>query len=310
MQAIPRQEKLKKNIHFIKKIMPKAKQFMLSSIDTQKIKPLVIEAKGDMDNLFKWWNLTWWSIPHERSCGRQMRFIVWDEYHNAPIGLIGLQSPILKWKARDEYLNIKDHISIVNQSMSAQRLGALPPYNMYLGGKLVASLMVSDTIRKAYYEKYKEHKIPARLLFITTTGAYGKSPVYNRLDNCKFIGWSHGSGSFHISNALYEELIIFLRKNGYKAGRAFGHGASTKIKNISLAMRLLGFKNGAQHGAKRAVYLFSFVKNLKEVIQGEKEIWKERNIENITNQWKKRWGLKRKNIQFSYEDFLSKLKYF
>ena len=329
-----RAERINSNICFIEKFISKAKEFMLNSheIDVQKIKPKLIQVKEGTKHadLFRWWNLTWWSLPYEKSYGRQMRFLVWDDYHNAPIGLIGLQSPILNWSVRDTYLNIKsEHRDfLVNQSMNAQRLGALPPYNKFLCGKLIASLMVSNTIRESFNQKYKHYKtlilkrhIPSRLLFITTTGAYGKSSVYNRLkDNngkiCEFIGWTNGSGSFHISNTIYEELILYLKKKGLKAERSFGHGPSIKIKNISQAMKLLGFKKGSNHGVKRAVYLFRLAQNLERIINYDKRpLWYKRNIDDITDYWKERWGIKRitsnystEKLYFSHKDFISNLK--
>ena len=277
-----------------------------------------------------WWNLTWWSLPYEKAYGRQMRFLVWDDYHDAPMGLIGLQSAILRWNVRDIYLNIpaKNRDFLINQSMNAQRLGALPPYNKFLCGKLIASLMTSNMIRIAFNKKYKQYEtlilkrnLPSRLLFITTTGAYGKSSVYNRLKddkgkNCEFIGFTHGSGSFHIPDTIYEELLLYLKQNGLKPGRYFGHGPSIKMKNISWAMRLLGFKKGSSHGIKRAVYLFRFAKNLKNVIEhGKRPIFFNRDIDDITDHWKERWGVKRivpncskKKLNFSKRQFISHLK--
>lgn len=102
-------------------------------LDVAKIEPEIIEIESGSreEDLFRWWNIVWWSLPYEHAYGRQMRFIIWDKYHNAPIGLIGLQSPILSWSARDKHLGIKpDKRDFwVNQSLSAQRIGALPPYN-------------------------------------------------------------------------------------------------------------------------------------------------------------------------------------
>ena len=210
-----------KNIPLIRAHLPDGK-----SIDVAKIKPrlILVEAGTKWETMFRWWSLVWWSLPNERAYGRQMRYLVWDDFHKAPIGLIGLQSPILSWAVRDRYLGIgyTDRDYWVNQSLSAQRLGALPPYNALLGGKLVASLVTSDVVRKAFEKKYNNvrtvmqgRKIPARLLFVTTTGAYGKSSVYSRLkyagrEVAIFLGFSNGIGSFHIPNLLYESLLRYL----------------------------------------------------------------------------------------------------
>ena len=199
-------------------------------IEIDKIKPRLIEVEAGTkwETIFRWWNLVWWSLPHEQAYGRQMRFVVWDDYHKSPIGLIGLQSPILSWSVRDSFLGItaEGRDFWVNQSMSAQRLGSLPPYNYLRGGKLVASLMTADVVRKKFEAKYAGKKtlikgriLPAKLLFLTTTGAFGKSSVYSRLkfneqEVARFIGYTKGMGSFHIPNTIYEDLMSFLKRKG------------------------------------------------------------------------------------------------
>ena len=331
VHTVSRVERIAEHVHFIEHFMPKAEKFMLdsSALEVAKIRPrlIVVQTGSIHEMLFRWWNFTWWSLPYERAYGRQMRFIIWDDYHNAPIGLIGLQSPILSWSVRDHYLGITKEMRDfwVNQSMSAQRLGALPPYNRFLGGKLVALLLTSDTIRTEYHQKYKNYKtllkkrtIPAHLLFVTTTGAYGKSSVYNRLrfhgsSVCDFIGYTSGSGSFHIPNTLYEGFIDYLQKNDMAAGRSFGYGPSVKMKIIDRTMRLLGFKKGVNHGIKRAVYFFPLAKNITGVIhQNEKPLWEKRDVAGLTEYWKKRWAVKRtdgypkEKLMFSKEEFLCK----
>jgi hypothetical protein len=244
--VLARAERVNASENFILKTIPLIQQYMISGkkLDVSKIDPEIIEVKENTKHeaIFRWWNLVWWSLPYEHAYGRQMRLIVWDKYHNAPIGLIGLQSPILSWSVRDDYLKIgiKNRDYWVNQSMSAQRLGALPPYNYILGGKLVASLMTTLPVRKKFEKKYngkktvlKNRKLPSRLLFITTTGAYGKSSVYSRLKFngefiSKFIGYTKGSGSFHIPNSLYEDFIKYLEKRNYDVRRGYGSGPSRK----------------------------------------------------------------------------------
>ena len=325
-----RAEKIKEHIGFIQSFLPKVEKHIVDSsdIEIEKIQPRLIDIKSGTEegDLFLWWNLVWWSLPYSKAYGRQMRFMVWDDYHDCPMGLIGLQSPILAWSARDNHLNIapsqRDYW--VNQSLSAQRLGALPPYNKFLGGKLIASIMTSDEVRVAFKKKYHQRTtlllrrtLPSNLLFITTTGAYGKSSVYNRLkfhdeEICKFIGYTSGHGSFHIPDTLYENFINYLHKKGHKAGRAYGNGPSAKMKNINKAMNLLGFKNGSQHGMKRAVYLFPFAKNLNSVIQSAKKpIWYNRSIDELTDYWQKRWAYKRSKDNdktfFRKEDYIEEL---
>lgn len=291
-----------------------------ADLDIEKIEPKIIEVQegSKYEKIFRWWNLVWWSLPYEHAYGRQMRFVIWDKYHKAPIGLIGLQSPILSWSVRDNNLGInkKDRDYWVNQSMSAQRLGALPPYNYILGGKLVASLMTTDIVRKKFEKKYsgkktilKNRKLPSKLLFITTTGAYGKSSVYNRLKFngdviSKFIGYTKGSGSFHIPNTLFEDFVKYLEKRDYNIKRGYGNGPSRKMRLINQAMDSLGIANGSSHGIHRAVYLFPLAKNLEDIIQkNKKPIWINRTINEITEYWRNRWIIPRLSQRENYKDF-------
>lgn len=303
------------NVEFIKPFLIDGR-----SINVNKIDPRLIEIKSNSDEekFFRWWNLVWWSLPYERGYGRQMRFIIWDKYHNAPMGLIGLQSPILSWGVRDNYLKISPESRDfwVNQSLNAQRIGALPPYNDILGGKLIALLMTADVIRKKFQKKYegkktilKKRELPSRLLFITTTGAYGKSSIYTRLKFqgegvVEFIGYTQGSGTFHIPNTVYEDLVIYLAKKGYDVRRGYGSGPSRKLRLIDQALHSLGFASGAIHGVQRAIYLFPLAKNLKLVIgENKRPIWVHRTIKELTDFWKERWGIPRAKNNNQYLEF-------
>lgn len=300
------------------------------NLDITKIDPEIIEIESGSkeEDFFRWWNIVWWSLPYERAYGRQMRFIIWDKYHNAPIGLVGLQSPILSWSARDKHLGINpdERDFWVNQSLNAQRIGALPPYNDIRGGKLVALLMTAEIVRKKFKKKYKdqktlllERKLPSNLLFITTTGAYGKSSVYNRLkfqgeSVSEFIGYTQGSGTFHIPNALYEDLVTYLKKRGFETERGYGNGPSRKLRLIDQALQLLGFANGITHGIRRAVYLFPMAKNLKNVIQsGKKPTWHHRSVAEMTQFWKDRWAIPHAEkdktyLGFSKDEFIKQTR--
>lgn len=328
--AIAKRERIIAHLDFIKGKSEEMQKYMVDgkNLDIKKIDPVLVEveANSKWEEMFRWWNIVWWSLPYERAYGRQMRFIVWDKHHNAPIGLIGLQSPLLSWGVRDNHLEIpvdnRDYW--VNQSLNAQRIGSLPPYNTILGGKLVAMLMTSDVVRRAFSRKYKDQKtllkkrvLPANLLFVTTTGAYGKSSVYSRLKYegnqvAEFIGYTQGSGTFHVPNALYEKLILYLKKKNYDVGRGYGNGPSRKLRLIDRALSELGFQNGAVHGIQRAVYLFPTAKNLKDIIQkNARPKWFRRPVGEMTNFWRERWAIPRSErdqsyLEFNHEEFVKK----
>ncbi|MBA7511968.1 hypothetical protein ES705_03967 [subsurface metagenome] len=268
--------------------------------------------------LFKWWNFIWWSIPYQRAYGRTMRFLLWDVAHNAPFGLICLQSPVLKMSVRDNYLNIPNNeLDLwINKSMNAQRVGALPPYNDLIGGKMVALALTANEIRKTYKKKYKNYislikhrKLSADILFITTTSAFGRSSLYNRLKYkdelvAKCLGYTQGSGTFHIPKNVYEEILQFLKSKGVNVARGYGNGPSRKLRLIVLGLRYLGISSFAYHGIKREFYLFPLVKNLREVIRNKEDaVWYDRPFDELVDYWKKRWAVPRAERIPEWRDF-------
>jgi hypothetical protein len=322
IQLASKQEKLIEAKKFIKKKAELVKKY---SIDGKNINPKKIEleikhvlSSSTDEMIFKWWNLVWWSMPYQRPFGRQMRFIIWDRTHDAPFGLISLQSPILKQAVRDKALGIpRDSLDYwINRSMYAQRVGALPPYSELLGGKMTALTLVSNEIKHFYKEKYlnkttimEKRKIESELLFITTTSAFGRSSLYNRLKYqddivAEKIGYTEGYGSFQISNSLYIRLLEYLESIGENIKRGYGNGPSRKLKLIRLACRKLNVANYSFHGIKRECYLFSFISNLRQVISTQEQpIAKDYAFNDLFDYWKTRWMEKRIKTTNAWRNF-------
>lgn len=307
-----RKEQIRLHKKFLMKNINEVKKYMISGeeLNPEKIDLKLIEVKpGSLcSKLFFWWNLIWWSIPYDKPIGRQMRFILWDNYHNSPFGLIGLQSPPLRSAVRDTFLGLNSgNIDYwINQSLYGQRIGALPPYNDLLGGKMVALSLTSNEIRNLYAKKYenketllKKRNLPNRLLFITTTSAYGKSSVYERISYkgekvSQFIGFTSGSGTFQLREELYKECLQYLEQKGRDTKRGYGTGPSRKLHLIETAFRLLSIPSFMYHNIHRGFYIFLNVKNFREVIQSEEvPQWYDRTFTELSNYWLERWALPR-----------------
>ena|SRR5215216_3394239 len=298
-----------------------------SDINPENIKLKLLEVKsGTKENdLFLWWNIVWWNMPYQQAYGRQMRFMLWDTTHDAPFGLFLLQSPVLLMAVRDKWLGLKyrrndnedDLTYLMNTSMYAQRAGALPPYNQLLGGKMVSVALTCNELREMYRKKYdgkvtkmEERVIDPNLLFITTTSAFGKSSTYDRLKIngneivAQSLGYTKGTGTFHIPNDIYREMTRFLvnknvmvkkDKNGKSIlANDYGDGPSTKMKVITQASKLLQLPKLTTHTIKREFYLFPLVKNLMDVIHHDVQPdWVDRPFNMLVNYWKQRWAIPR-----------------
>ena len=98
--------------------------------------------------------------------------------------------------------------------MDAYVIGALPPYNHLLGGKLISYILASNEVRQIYSKKYGRAKTiickrKANLLAaIFTTSLYGKSSQYNRLKYKNSllyipIGSTKGFGTLHLTQETF-----------------------------------------------------------------------------------------------------------
>lgn len=279
----------------------------------------VVEPGTDMADLFRWWNLTWWSMPYQRAYGRQIRLMLWDRHHDAPFGLVSLQSPVLRMGARDSYLGIdRSNAELwANMSMNAQRVGALPPYNGLIGGKMAALAMTSDEVRKIYRKRYmgritvmRGRVLDPKLLFITTTSAFGRSSTYDRLTYKNDgpaaipIGFTSGDGTFHLPDDLTREMYKVMEARGVSTKTTYGNGPSRKIKIFKQAFRHLGLSGFQRHGIRRQVYLFPLATNLHSVIaKGKRQMWVHRKLVDIEGYWKERWAMARSRRTTTWKEF-------
>lgn len=233
--------------------------------------------------LFRVATLTW-SVPVSAGFGRRMRYLVWDEGHDRLAGVIALGDPVYNLSVRDNLIDwtVHDRAQRLVGILDAYVLGAVPPYSFLLGGKAVACLIRSrdiyDDFRRAYGESIgvisKKAK-SAHLLAVTTTSSMGRSAVYNRLrlhgsDYFERIGFTEGWGHFHINDALFERLRLFLRdrNHSYADHHKFGEGPNWRLRTIRAALSALNFnENVLRHGIQREVFIAKLASNAFDVLR-------------------------------------------
>ena len=293
------------------RVLEKHKKFFKlgSQIEPSKIQPrLVLVERGSIwEDIFKICRASW-SMPYSRGYGRRLRFVAFDEYHEAVMGIIGLQSPPADLACRDQLFEFPEgqKLDYINCMLDAYTIGAIPPYSNLLGGKLIASLVVSEDVRKAYWRLYAGKKtilekklLLQPLLAVTTTSAFGRSSIYNRLriDGkliAEPIGWTKGYGTIHLES-VYPKIVEWLRMRGELIPDGFGHGPRVRWQNISTAISRLGLPNKyTAHGLMREVFLFRHVDNLEEACAGRSIAQPIiRTTDALCNHWKFRWALPR-----------------
>jgi hypothetical protein len=282
-----RNDKLKQNKKFTETHWPLLRKYFASGseIDPNNIKPELELVHSDswQANLFRLAALTW-AVPVSNGFGRRLRYLVWDTNNNKLIGLIAIGDPVFNLTVRDQYIgwDMKSRTERLVNILDAYVLGAIPPYNMLLGGKLVASLIRSRDIYNDFTKRYgnlegiisKKEK-HARLLVVTTSSSLGRSSVYNRLKLGKQqyfadIGFTRGWGHFHIPDDLFIEMRNYLRelKHKYADKHRFGQGPNWRLRTVRAALVALGFKDDLlKHGIRREVFFCEFAKNARSILR-------------------------------------------
>jgi hypothetical protein len=258
-------------------------------VQPERISPRLQLISSDTEEscLFRLASLTW-SIPVSEGYGRRMRFLVWDENNDKLIGLIAVGDPVFNLRVRDNLVgwNAEGRKRGLVNVMDAYVLGAVPPYNMILGGKLVACLVRTTEVRDEFRHRYAnnagiisgEDKRP-KLVMVTTSSALGRSSVYNRLklhgtDYFKSIGYTSGFGHFHVSNGLFGDMreLLLLQRHPYWNGNRFGNGPNWKFRTIRAALEGMGVdRDLLRHGIKREVFVSLLARNGYEILRGERK---------------------------------------
>jgi hypothetical protein len=296
---------------WLQRYLPKYLPFFANGdeIVPERVTPTLVEVTTEQQhNLFRIARLLW-SIPFSKGFGRRLRFLIVDEANGKLIGLLALQSPPLSFPARDRLFHYPPgkKTELVNQTMDIQTLGAVPPYDRLLGGKLIALVAASNEIRRVYWCKYsgrateiEQRILSPHLVALTTTSAFGRSSLYNRLIYrgtviAESLGYTEGYGTFHLME-LYPLFREFLESQGISTRGGFGTGPRRKWQTMVRALDRLGLPSDMlRHGVKREVFLFRLVNNLEAYMEGHdvEPIYRNLPFSELVVWWRERWLLPR-----------------
>jgi hypothetical protein len=274
-------------------------------IDILKINPYLVVVETEKQNRIWAYASSFWSIPITNGYGRRIRFLVFDKYNDKLIGIVGLADPIIGLGLRDDFIgwDKNQKMKRLYNCMTAYILGAVPPYNSILGAKLVALTMMLPEVRQIFYSKYQDttpiisgEKKKPYLVYVDTLGAFGKSAIYTRLMNWKFIGYTKGQSHIHITaNGSWETIKQLVPKEKFKTYK-YGQGPNWKMRVLKAGLKEIGFSEEMLSiGWQRGYYCCPLAENWREYLLGESDMpmWKEYTASDLIEYWKKRWVLPR-----------------
>jgi hypothetical protein len=290
------------------------------TLRVERIRPrlVLVEDRRGADGLFWRWASLHWSIPVSAGYGRRLRFLVLDAAHkDALIGVIGLGDPVFALGCRDSWIGwgAADRRERLACIMDAYVLGAVPPYNGLLGGKLVALLATSKAVRDEFAARYghrttliSRRNPKARLALVTTSSALGRSSIYNRVtrqDKLRAwepVGYTAGTGDFHLSGSLYRELADFASSvaaegQTHRHERWTGDSFRNRREVLQRALEALDLPSRQLrvHGIQRQVFVAPLARNAREFLRGtERRLdWQCLGTRELASHWRERWGIPR-----------------
>ena len=239
-----------------------------------------------------------------------------------------LENPKAKHVLRQLVRLVKaEHVGV--DMMDIIICGAVAPYNVLLGGKLVCLMLTSPEVVQFYRARYGTQSSiiassmkggavvrPPNLVLLATTSLYGVgSSQYNRVRvpleavggkagqmlEYTELGMSRGFGSYHFSTASldYLETLIPRGDNSRKVNSIFGEGVNPLMRKLRDGLAEVGLPADELllHGNKRVVYGVPIAENFREVLLGLDSRPKyflsakraKQHTDMLAEFWRKRW---------------------
>jgi len=292
-------------------------------VEPKEITPKVIlvQPESEHELLFRYVCLHW-SIPVSAGYGRRLRCLVLDKSNGKLIGLFGLGDPVYAMQARDQWIGWDSEAKSdrLYHVMDAYVLGAVPPYSFLLGGKLVAMMVCSNEVRNAFRRKYHGHESlirketrPPYLAMVTTTSALGRSSIYNRIrvngqEYWTSLGFTRGSGEFHFSNGVYDEIRAYVEEHCEPTAKheAWGDGFRNKREVVRKCLSRIGLSADLMyHGIRREIFAAPLGREALRFLRGEVErpCFHDWPASELANLFVERWLLSRAERVPEYREY-------
>ncbi len=307
---VKRQELLAENSAWIGRHLELARENLANGAEVWQstIEPIIetCETQEQLD-LFRVLRF-YWSSPYSEYVGRRIKLLIRDGAlaRKPVIGIAAIGSSIVHIPERDTWIGWDKETRTKNlvYTMDAYVLGALPPYNCLLGGKLISYLVASNEVRQIFHRKYKgkvtkiSKRIANRLACIFTTSLYGKSSQYNRIkydENLLYvpIGQTKGYGTLHLTNETFAAMRDLLESQGIIVTNRFGDGPVWCMRVIRTAADILGFDANVllRHSFQRQIYAVPLAHNFKAFLRGEHSILRyyDYPLDDLVQHWRDRW---------------------
>ena len=244
------------------------------------------------------WNYYRWKISSLKTfkpnnfVGRIICVLIKDSHTNKYLGIMSLSSDIIAMKNRDDAIGWTNESKLnnkkINHLMNLSTCVSIQPFGFnFNGGKLLAKLAFSKEVIDKFYNKFNQD-----LLVIVTTGLYGKSVQYDRLNEFKYVGNTKGNSIYWIPEEITNKCREFL-----KIYHNFDTTGLKKIAIISKIVSVLNLnKEEIMSDNEKGIYIgFTRPDAAKYLCEKTTHVkhHKFKPAQEIFNDWLNRWAIQR-----------------
>jgi hypothetical protein len=220
-------------------------------------------------------------MAYDQTPGRFIRFLIEDEVTGQYLGATSVSNDVMALTCRDNYIGwtSEDRIGsdeqsgrLVHSAIGSCIMGTQPLGYNFLGGKLIAALVLSKHVRDTWKE------VTGRTLVgMTTTSLYGPNSMYCGIPYWDGCGCSAGKISIKPDDHFYElwhDYVKTERTDEYnrkinKENASNGPVTGVKQRILEIIFRELGISASKyNHGFERGVYYATFYDQTKDFLCG------------------------------------------
>ena len=262
--------------------------------EIESIEPEVVFVPSDDASNWTMYRMLIHTMDWSANPGRNQKYFIRDKVTDKILGLVSLGSDVTSIKVRDDYIGwSKDNKFVdhkLNNTAIASTIVCTQPIGFnFLGGKLIAALTTSSTIRDKWYEQYNDI-----LIGVTTTSLYGVHSQYNGIPHWKTLGESAGKIAIKPDDDVYFVWANWLKENYREEFDKAQSQTGPKQNTINRIFKHLGIKGkDYEHGFHRGVFFANMYDNGLEYLRNEiddKDLRMKPKFENdidyIMNWWK------------------------
>ena len=262
--------------------------------EIESIEPEVVFVPSDDASNWTMYRMLIHTMDWSANPGRNQKYFIRDKVTDKILGLVSLGSDVTSIKVRDDYIGwSKDNKFVdhkLNNTAIASTIVCTQPIGFnFLGGKLIAALTTSSTIRDKWYEQYNDI-----LIGVTTTSLYGVHSQYNGIPHWKTLGESAGKIAIKPDDDVYFVWANWLKENYREEFDKAQSQTGPKQNTINRIFKHLGVKGkDYEHGFHRGVFFANMYDNGLEYLRNEIEDEDlrmkpkfENDIDYIMNWWK------------------------